>query len=366
MRIGIITFHFAQNHGAVLQAYGLQQQLRKMGHEASIIDYRPQYHTEQYRRFRWYKLLSWNPYKLAKRLMVEILLYPTYRRRAEAFARFEQEKLMLSSYDECQDFASHFDLIICGSDQIWEINLQEKRQIEGLYYGDGIDCPVIAYAPSFTTPFEGDLAKQLQQKLSNFRAISVREESARQQIQALTSQHVSRVVDPVLLAGAKCFLSLGEQRPVSQKYVFLYQVIGVERAYPMVCEFAKARGLKVVYLQSYLSIHHIKDSDQAASPDKFIAYIRHAEYVFSSSFHGTAFAILFHKPFYYLSSNNYNDSRSMSLLNITGLTDHAISTANIPDGRPIDYNHVDTQLAKEVKASEQFLEKALGEKQIRR
>lgn len=359
MQLGIITFHFAHNHGAILQAYALQQKLIDMGHNVSIIDYRPPHHIEQYRRFRWSKLLTWNPYQLVKRLTVELLLYPTYRRRAKAFSRFESDWLKVSTYKDYQDFSGQFDAVICGSDQIWEINFQEKQQLQGLYYGDGINCPIISYAPSFSTPFEGELAQQLQKKLTNFSAISVREESARKQIQSLTQQTVHRVIDPVLLAGAKLFIPLSERRPEPQKYVFLYQVVGVEGAYPMVCEFAKARGLKVVYLQAYLSVHHTKDADQGAAPDKFVAYVRHAEYVFSSSFHGTAFSILFHKPFYYLQSNNNIDSRSSSLLEILGLSDRAITTASTPEGLPIDYKQVDILLSQEVEKSEKFLHKAL-------
>ena len=41
MKIGIMTFHWAVNYGAVLQAYALQTYLRNLGHEAYMIDYKP-------------------------------------------------------------------------------------------------------------------------------------------------------------------------------------------------------------------------------------------------------------------------------------------------------------------------------------
>ena len=43
MKIGILTFHCAHNFGAILQAYALQEQIRLLGHEVSIINYRPKY-----------------------------------------------------------------------------------------------------------------------------------------------------------------------------------------------------------------------------------------------------------------------------------------------------------------------------------
>ena len=51
MKIGILTFHCAINYGAVLQAYGLQETLKSMGHEVYVIDYRPKYLIKPYRLF---------------------------------------------------------------------------------------------------------------------------------------------------------------------------------------------------------------------------------------------------------------------------------------------------------------------------
>ena len=40
-KTGILTFHWAANYGAVLQACALQTYLSRAGHDAEIIDYRP-------------------------------------------------------------------------------------------------------------------------------------------------------------------------------------------------------------------------------------------------------------------------------------------------------------------------------------
>lgn len=42
MKIGILTFHRAHNYGAVLQAYALVTYLKNIGHDAEIVDYRPE------------------------------------------------------------------------------------------------------------------------------------------------------------------------------------------------------------------------------------------------------------------------------------------------------------------------------------
>lgn len=38
MKVGILTYHWANNYGAVLQAYALLSKLKEMGHDAYIID----------------------------------------------------------------------------------------------------------------------------------------------------------------------------------------------------------------------------------------------------------------------------------------------------------------------------------------
>ena len=41
MKIGIITFHWATNYGAILQSFALQTILQKMGHTVEIINLKP-------------------------------------------------------------------------------------------------------------------------------------------------------------------------------------------------------------------------------------------------------------------------------------------------------------------------------------
>lgn len=43
MKIGIITFHWAANYGAVLQAYALSSYLKSKGCAVEIINYRPRW-----------------------------------------------------------------------------------------------------------------------------------------------------------------------------------------------------------------------------------------------------------------------------------------------------------------------------------
>ena len=41
MKIGIMTFHWSANYGAVMQAYALSEYLKREGAEPYVIDYYP-------------------------------------------------------------------------------------------------------------------------------------------------------------------------------------------------------------------------------------------------------------------------------------------------------------------------------------
>ena len=48
MKTGILTFSAADNYGAMLQCRCLYEVLRGLGHDVSVIDYRPEYLTAPY------------------------------------------------------------------------------------------------------------------------------------------------------------------------------------------------------------------------------------------------------------------------------------------------------------------------------
>ena len=76
MKIGILTLRRANNYGAVLQCYELQQALAEVGHDVWIIDYRQPDTELSYTpisKERIHRYLS-NPVALAK----DILLTPLY------------------------------------------------------------------------------------------------------------------------------------------------------------------------------------------------------------------------------------------------------------------------------------------------
>ena len=67
MKIGIITFHWATNYGAILQAYALQNYLIEFGHDVEIINYRPRKNIFL-QKLTWIKNRQWGNFRKEKRL----------------------------------------------------------------------------------------------------------------------------------------------------------------------------------------------------------------------------------------------------------------------------------------------------------
>ena len=110
-RVGIITFHRANNFGAVLQCYALQEILKKLGYNAQVVDFREPYTELIYNPIRWdiMKQGITQP-----RLMAGYLLkvLPERYKRAKQYNAFRKKILGLYfSYSKRSRYATEYRCI---------------------------------------------------------------------------------------------------------------------------------------------------------------------------------------------------------------------------------------------------------------
>ena len=100
-----------------------------------------------------------------------------------------------------------------------------------------------------------------------------------------------------------------------------------------------------------------------ASPEGFLALVRDAEMVLTTSFHGTAFAVNYGKPvFTIVKDRNTSDSRQVSLMENLGLENQILSvTDRFPTKERFSYDVEQEQQRLEVlrQESKQYLINAL-------
>lgn len=347
MKIGILTFHCAHNYGAVLQAYALQEYIKSLGYDVEIIDYRPKYISE---KFRIIPNLSKEKITLKLLLIIISTLYIRFIR----FIRFKSfifKKLNLSVNVSASNIENNgHDIIIIGSDQLW--NPKITNGFDDVYFACfnafGQKVKVISYAVSMG--LLGLTIEQkiyLSEKLNNFNALSVREYDLKELLTPLTTKKIHHVLDPTFLLRQGKWNLIASVPKIKKKYVLIYQVSFDESLMKIATEIAKQTGAIVIEIAAWVGGRIKKNKKQYCSPEQFIGYIKDAVCIVTSSFHGTAFSIIYNRPFYFVNINNLKDgsnSRILSLLSMLNLSDRCIMPEGLITYKSIEYSSINIKL----------------------
>lgn len=369
MRIGILTFQSAINYGAILQTYALKEVLCQMGHEVHVIDYKPHYITESYRilagRPGLRSLTTFTGWKLWCRF-----LKVACRRfvRKSKFKDFARKKLSLDK-TQTDDLTSSYDVVICGSDQIWNPNITGGA-LDDVFFGklvDGKTSKVISYAASVGSIEKLNAFRDVfAAKLTNFAAISVRESNLRDYIHSLNPKYysITTVADPTILAGREVFDSLCTRRLVKKPYLLYFDLANVKELRATACGIAKDKGLEFIELTTYHDYVPRQKLYKPASPSEFCSLFKYAEFVVTNSFHGTVFSILFNRSFL-TNPTSFARDRFKCLLSDLGICERLVQSPQDFDSRcndlltDIDYTLVNNKLAGLKEKSLKWLENSL-------
>ena len=321
MKIGILTFHFATNYGAVLQSFALQEYLSRMGHGVEIIDYTPSGCHKGW-------LQCFNPRQL-KNLVANI----QELKKEIKFRRFRTKHLVLSArkYNSILELSSYppaSDAYICGSDQIWNKGLS-SRILSDVgssmpYFLDfGVDgVKRIAYAASFgdamqPSEYPSNLWPHVVRCLSRFSAISVREQSGITILNSLGMQNACVMPDPTLLLDVGDYDKLACRKAESEFFFYSLHREQLEMGKALKLLKEKSKSVTCVTMHTPMGI------------EDWLGHIRAARNVVTNSFHGVVLAILFRRPFIAIPVTGplakMND-RLFTLLGRLNLTDRILIT----------------------------------------
>lgn len=350
MKVGIFTFHCAHNYGAVLQAFALQEHLSGLGHDVYIIDYRPKYLTDLYKIFNLSKCTN------VRNLIREFLTIPIRIKRTINFNMFVRRRLRLYKLD-LFDENNDFDTFVYGSDQIW--NLAITQGFDDVYWGKvpaTTGKTLIAYAASAGNANQLKNTDQayIKDALSRFSVVSVRERDLLFFLKGL-GVDAQCVCDPVLLAGREVFDKIcSDFHASSVEYMLLFQLEIINEAIRSDAErMAISRGLKLIELISRRETFSCSIL-QTLSPESFLACLRSASYILTTSFHGTVFSLLYNKQFNTIKISDAVDARAKELLSSLGLEQRLIALGSCEDS-PISYDDVERALLEYVNQSRCFI-----------
>lgn len=353
MKIGVLTFHRAINYGAVLQCWALQFYLQSKGHQVEIIDYQNKKMLRCYNVFSIERVKDRNLKKMICNIWDEMKYFSKRYARKKAFRLFVKDNFVCSAPGDMEKY----DLIIIGSDQVWNTKL--TFGFDDYYWGNFSKkkgCRVISYAASVETLWNVRDFPFVKRYLMGFDGVSVREQSIISPLSKILDRSVNECVDPTLLLNRKDWLQLADDTfSDSEPYLLLYQVRNTQATFSLAQKMASEKKLKLICLSAKVDEVN-SPCVQNCSPTSFLSLFQNASFVLCTSFHGTVFSIMFHKPFYSIKLGDGRDSRADNLLVKLNLRNRMIESCPQLE-EEINYDEVDNKIIELSAQSKEFLER---------
>lgn len=303
MKIGIITYQRAENFGAALQCRALYEYLRTKGHDVEIIDYRNPIIEKSYNLL---PRLRKNLFKYVESYIFVLFNYKDLKEKKKKFHDFfyEEKRSPSMTYDELLSTELDYDLIITGSDQIWNPSIH--KFFDKVYYLQiSGNFRRAAYSAStgniHREQFE---SKEFERYLRRYDHISIRESDAAQFIENKLKRPILHTVDPTLLLDRYWWDELIKNihMHLPKKYIFVYDLLSHCDVPRSAKEISKKYGIPIVRVASdrqyRIGFGNHVISIVNSGPLELVYLIKNANMVISSSFHGVAISCIYRKDLY--------------------------------------------------------------------
>lgn len=364
MKTLTVTFFDNSNYGANFQMYALNRTIRQMGHENIVLDFAGHNETmkKKHTIFKSPKVFIRNIvlayyYKIRKKEV---------RDRIQSFRDFKKNNIEFTrrytSMDDLRNDPPRVDCMITGSDQVWNMTTNPPM-IPSRFLDFGNKNAIrFAFAASIENMQYTEQQKEYaKMALASFKGITLREESACRFIESITGFSAQHLMDPVFLLDNNKWLSIAKKPRITGPYILCYQVLRNSEMQSVVNTLKKQTGLPTVAICN-MPFRWIKTdySFYDVSPEEFLGLYNDAAYIVTTSFHGTAFGVVFNKPTYTL-CRNISSNRIEDLMNFVGLSDFVVKSGDSVTQRKINWDEINEKLEKERTKSKQYLQKMLSE-----
>ena len=344
MKIGILTFHDGINHGAYLQAYALQRYFVSKGLKNTIINYKNNTFTRnEYLAFIKRK----NPVRIVENIY-KIIKFKKAQRKLNMTER-------IYSYKDLEK--NRFDTVVIGSDCVWNYT-SPLITYDPVYFSKGLNAnKIISYAASFgQDEADGGYPPEIKELLRRLNAISVRDNNSRNNVKLISGRESEIVIDPTFL-----FDFNDEVKPCPfRNFILVYSVKKLTRMeQKAIRQMADKYGKKIVGIGYYMQGCDV--NRVALDPFEWLGYFQQADFIVTSTFHGTIFSIINRKPFCTITTPSIK-CKTEDFLNRMELG-HRIARndadLSIILESQIDYDKVEKKLNVEIEKSKKFLEEQL-------
>ncbi len=324
--VGLMTYFESSSIGANLQAFALQTEIEKNGCKAEIINYDRKgddVHKQQVRSWKdcVIEVAGWGTGLLDKR---------NRKLREDAFRSFRMERLKVSphryhNFEELKKKPPSYDAYVTGSDQVW--NPYTGVRLAYFLAFTQEDSKKIAYAPSIGVKKIGTEYESLfRDTVKGFRSLSCREAVGAAEISRIIDRPVETVLDPTLLMPPEEWDAYAKKTALPRnKYMLCYFLGSLKSSRHTAQKLAKEKGLEIIDVPgSPADLFWNARKAKGVGPAEFLYLVKHASYICTDSFHGTAFSVNYRKPFLCFQRRGYSSEKSFgsrleNILAVTGL-----------------------------------------------
>lgn len=296
MKVGILTFQFADNYGAVLQCFALAEAVKAYADEVVVLDYLP-------------KQMISTKMKMKKRIIPKV-----FEKKFENFRKIHFKR---------KSRKDNFDVILVGSDQVWNSHI---TGYDSFWIAPSVKYKKIcSYAASFGKSELTEMEKRylLENKIffKNYDVITVREKAGVQFLKNIGVMSET-VCDPTLLFynSSEIYNKLAKKAKIQpkEKYLLIYSLEYSVELEQIIEKLRDETKLKVYGIHPMNArVQSCDEFVENASVYEFLSLIKNAEYVLTNSFHGLAFSYIFRKKVYCVHHSSLS-SRQIELIERSG------------------------------------------------
>lgn len=349
--VGIVTINDNDNYGNRLQNYAVQEFFRKENIHPLTLKNRPITNTKDKYILR-----------VLKDYIKKILKSPSQAfegRRKNFFEFNENIKFYEKEINAYSKISDQFDFFVTGSDQVWNPNFGRLRDVDLLKFAKPEQR--IAFSASFgVSELSEDCKEIVKRDLTDFKAISVREDRGKEIVEKLTGRKdIQVLVDPTMLLTAEEWdkVSKKPKQLKTGKYILNYFLGELSEK--------RRREIERIAKENNCEIINILDKNSPfyqTGPSEFLYLEKNAFLICTDSFHSSVFAILYNRPFVVFDREDANvkmNSRLDTLLKKFKLENRWYKDKITEEQLQVDYKEVYIILEEERKKAKEFLENAI-------
>lgn len=369
MKIGLLTLPIETGYGSIMQAFALKTALTRRGHDVILLRRlrkKKKYDLKRIVRrcVKKYLLGRKDTIVLIDKKEAEEFFYVTQNTQRFVDKHLEPYSPIYYSSDEMAAISSlKLDAIVVGSDQVWRPGCMDNIEDYFLCPIEHLPVKKYAYAASFGVDewnYSSKETENCQKAVQYFERVSVREDSGVKLCRDYLNKNAEFVLDPTLLFDKSFYASyIGGYHDISKEHKICAFILDrTDEKLSILKHLSKMIGREYSFAANNTEDRQAPLQDRIAPPvESWLDSFNSSDVVFTDSFHGCAFSIIFRKDFYVYINKGRGVGRFKSLLGMFGLEHRVVDVkTNLAQVKPVDWNFVEKKLQEMQGVSNRFLD----------